>query len=112
MKIELSIHNEDEDLTTLLFGKYYVKKGDKFEILPSCWITIKDNKVYRSIEVSQVLEIIIDWVPEGVAAGVIANWFYDKLKRKKLKLKYNNTEVKIEKEEITKIINTQLTIEE
>ena len=57
----------------------------------------------RSVGIPDVTHVAIE-LASAVAAGIVSNWLYDKLKHRPAKLRINRTEVEIELDKIRVVI--------
>lgn len=99
MEVSFSIATDDDTLVTELFDKVYVKKGDQFKIHPNCKIIVNDVRTYRTPDFSQILDLVFAGAG-NVAAGILANWLYEKLKGRKAKLVIEHREVTVDRNQI------------
>jgi len=109
--IKIEIHTHDRKLLSDILENSSVSMGDETNISDQARIKYDGSYIRKALGFPEIIYLILTF-SSGVSAGVIANWLYDKLKKKNIeKLIIDKTEVEINKEEITKIIIEIIKIE-
>jgi hypothetical protein len=104
MKMQLEIDTEDRKLGFDLVGtSNSLSPGTKVEIPGSAILTFDGLIGRKAFGFPVTLEFILTF-SSGVSAGIVANWLYEKIKGRALKLRIDRTEVQINKGEIERII--------
>jgi hypothetical protein len=99
MKTHVNIQFEDTSLLQDMFGTIAVKEGEKVAIDDNCRAVVDKYTSYRSQELSQFLELVLSW-SIGLGSGVAANWLYDRIKGKNVKVSINHREIEIDRNKI------------
>lgn len=76
-------------------------------------ITMLPTMIEKSTELTRVVEIVLS-LPESVVLGIVANYFYDKLKAhstRPIRMTINRREIHLNHSEIVKVIEETIKIE-
>jgi len=113
MKINIEVDTYDKRLTTDILGKKSISSGDKRDIYKNTTMVYQLTLKKFSIEEPDTVIFTLD-VGGNIATNtsIFATWLHDNLKDRAVKLKINRTEVEIDEEEIKKIINEIVDLEE
>jgi hypothetical protein len=106
MKINIEVITYDKALTADILGKKSINSGDKIDIYKNTTLqyqlTIKKFSIEEPDTIIFTSEILGDIATN---ASIFAMWLHDNLKKRAEKLKINQMDVKIDEEEIKRIIN-------
>jgi len=108
MIIEIQTYNRQFIFDFL--GKNSASIGDTINVPENANLTYNLCMDCKSAEVPEYLKFVLNF-GEGFLGGLFANWLYDKLKKSENKiksLKINKKEVRIDKNEIRRIIEESI----
>lgn len=110
-KMELEIYTHDKNLLFNLMGKSSVSR-DEFVEIPNTntKLIYKGTTIRLAAGLPEIINFTLTF-SSGVAAGVVANWIYDKLKNRAEKIVINRREIQMDKEEIKRFIEEEIKIE-
>lgn len=107
MEVYVKLQFKDGNLLKEMFDQTNVKKGEQIEISETCKVIVNKYSNYRSAELNQILELIFSWAG-GVGTGIAANWLFEKIKGKKIKLTIDHQDIEVDEYKIkasfTKIV--------
>jgi hypothetical protein len=101
--MRVSIDTEDRRLGFDLMGEGSVGAGSKVSIPGNATVTLKEWRVRKGFGIPETLELVVA-TSAAVEAGLIANWLYDKLKGRDVKLRIEELEVEVNQGEITRVV--------
>ena len=108
MQIPIKIDTHDRGLSYHLLGSTTCQQGDEIIVSDEVTVTYQGTIVRKAIDFPETIELMVSILPpfsSGVAAGVLANWIYGKLKGKKIaRLRVSRKEVEFDKGQIKRII--------
>lgn len=108
MSINIEIHTYEGRLVFDLLRKSSVTQNDEFQISERIKLIRKGS--FTGQVFPEIIYFAVSF-SSGVAAGVFANWIYDKLKGKRMeKFMIEKTEIELDKGEIKRIIEEKLRI--
>lgn len=110
--MNIEIHPHDRFLAFDLAGTPSIDVGDEIQIADQVKLSFKSaHDIGKAFYLPEIVYFTLTF-GSGVAAGVAANWLYDKLKSKRIKkLIIERTEVEIDQGEIKRVIEERLKIE-
>jgi len=108
MDIEIQTHNRF--LPFELLNKKSVLVNDSIELPGNAKLSYNGSLIRKSVGLPEIVNFTLTF-GSGVAAGVVANWIYDKLKNKTEKISIDRKEIQLDKEEIKRIIEEHIKIE-
>jgi hypothetical protein len=107
MEIILTIDTDDQQLVEELKEVQYPSNSNISQ-LPNILFRIRQQTAnQRSFGFPVPLEFVLTF-GSGVAAGIISNWLYDKLKGRTRRICINHIEVQLDKDNIEKILIEQI----
>jgi hypothetical protein len=107
--MNIEIHTYDKGLVFDLLGKSSVR--DEIQISDQIKLRYDGSYIRKAFGFPEIANFVLTF-GSGMAAGVAANWLYDKLKGKKIeRLIIERTEVEIDRGEIKKVIEEKLMVE-
>jgi len=112
--MNIEIHTQEKDLVYDLLGKSSATINDEIQISDQLKLRYEGTDCCKAVgfpEIAYFVLTIGSGFAVDLAAGVTANWLYDKLKGKKIKVIIERTEVEIDRGEIKKVIIEKLRIE-
>ena len=109
--MNIEIDTNDNQLSYELMNKEIkdgvsLSKGEKIEF-DGITVTYNGTIIRKAVDIPSTIQLAVSFA-SSVAAGVIANWLYDKIHRKAGKLTIDGTVVEFDKGEITRIIETHM----
>jgi hypothetical protein len=104
MDIKLSLDTEDRRLGFDLLGTTRLNAESSAELPGGARLKFQSIIARKAFGVPETLELVLTF-GTGVASGVVANWLYQKLKDRNVKLRIEEYEVELEEGEIKKIIS-------
>ena len=105
--MELEIHTWDKTLLFDILDKSSASIGDAITIPGDAKLTYKGTLICKALGIPRIINFVLTF-GSGVAAGVVANWIYDKLKHRVEKIVINKKEIQLDKREIKRIIEERL----
>ena len=113
MKIE--IHTYDRRLAFDLFETSSTNEHTEIQISSEAKLKYDGLYIRKAVGFPEILYSILEFssgATMGVAAGVVANWLYNKLRGKKIgRIIIERTEIEMDEGEIKRIIKEKLKIE-
>jgi hypothetical protein len=104
LPLKIEIETTERGLEVELFETTSFAAGETSIRLPDGSTVLYEGAlIKKSFESSEILHLTIN-LAESVGIGVIANWLYAKLKRKRAKLRINRHEVEITPDRIRIVI--------
>lgn len=107
--MELEIQTYDRLLVFDVLGKKSASIDDSVDLPGNAKIFYKEILGCKSVGIPETINFVLTF-GSGVAAGVVANWIYDKLKNKTEKITINRKEIILDKEQIKKVIEEEIKI--
>jgi hypothetical protein len=109
--IKIEVHTHDRDLISDVLERSSISSGDELAISDQAKIRYEGSYIRKALGFPEIVYFTITFA-SSVSAGIIANWLYDKFKKKNIeKLIIERTEIEINQEKITKIIEKITMIE-
>ena len=112
-KLNLRIVTSDKELIRELLKDKVCPQSNKLELISDCEIIPlqKYEPSYGMIDTPEILEFSVN-ILSSIAIGLIANWLYDLMKRKKVQaVEVNGKEIeKDDKDHLKKIITIEINI--
>jgi hypothetical protein len=109
MKIE--IHTHDRRLVSDLLGSSTITVNDKVQISGDAVLRFDGIYIRKAVGFPEIVYFSLTF-GLGVSASLVANWLYNKLRKKKIeKLIIDRRVIEIDEGEIKKIIEERLKIE-
>jgi hypothetical protein len=106
--ISLLIDTHDPRLAVDMLGNpKEIGTGSRTSIPGNAEVTLKSLYIRRAFGLPETLELAITF-GSGVAAGLVANWLFDKLKDRDVRLRIEETEIQIEQGEIRRVITRKI----
>ncbi len=109
--MQLEIHTHDKNLLFDILGRTSDSRDNNVVIPGNATLTYKGSTMHLAEGLPEIINFIVTF-GSGVAAGVIANWIYDKFSNRTEKIVINRREVHFDKEEIKRILEETIKIEE
>ncbi len=110
--MEIEIHTDDPRLIVDLFGKTQVKRGDRVhlgQLREGVALVYQGTTIRKALWWPEVI-LFSASVPTKLAAGILADWLYERLKGRKVqKIIIDGTAVELSEDEIQKIIQEKVT---
>ena len=111
MSINIEIHTHERRLVSDLLGKSSITINDEIQISDQIKLRYAGSYIRKALDFPEIIYIVVSF-SSGVAAGVFANWIYDKIKGKRIeKFMIEKTEIELDQGEIKKVIEEKLSIE-
>ena len=108
MKIDLEIETFDKKLDFDLFEtKERLERGMTKQLENGVSLEYKGTEIRLGVGFPDIILLVLD-IASSVAVGLFVSWLYDKLKNRATKIKINEIEVEIDKEEIKKLLIRQI----
>ena len=107
--MDIEIQTQDRFLAFELLGKKSVSLHDSVDLPGNAKLSYNGSVIRKSFGVPEIVNFSVTF-GSGVAAGLVANWLYDKLKDKTKKITINRREIQLDKDEIKKIIEESIKI--
>ena len=108
--MELEVYTKDERLLFDILGKSSASTGKTIKIPGNAKLIYKGTSIREAVGTPEVINFVLMFGSE-VAAGIVANWVYDKLKNRAEKIVINRREVQMDREEIKRVIEEEIKIE-
>jgi hypothetical protein len=108
--MNIEIQTSDNFIAFELLGKKSVSLNDSIDLPGNAKLSYNGSLIRKSFGMPEIVNFTLTF-GSGVAAGLVANWLYDKLKNKAEKITINRREIQLDKEEIKKIIEESIKIE-
>lgn len=103
MDIFFTIQTDDPTILQELLGK--PSDNCRSIAIPGIGqLTLENRRLEKSFVTPETLTFALAFA-SGVSSGILANWLYDKLKGRKLKLLIEEHEIRVEKTEIFAIVD-------
>ncbi len=80
--MNIEIHTHDKFLAFDLLGKSSITAGDEIRGTEDVRLKYNGSLIRKAAGFPEVVNFVLTF-GSGVTSGVVANWLYDKLKRKK-----------------------------
>jgi hypothetical protein len=107
--MEIWIYTHDRSLAFDLLGKSQACTGDIIELDQEASLTYKGTYMRKASGFPEVVMLIAS-IPTSIAAGIIANWLWEKLKgRSVTQIEIDRTIVEFEEGEIKRVIHEKAT---
>jgi hypothetical protein len=103
MELKLKIETHDNMLECKMLDVRQRAQGMQKEVLPGLTVRYDRKLVQWAFGYSAIIDFTLK-IAEGVGAGLIARWLYDKLNVRVVKLEVEGTEVSLSEGEITRIL--------
>lgn len=102
--MEIWIHTHDRSLAFDLLGKGQARTGDVIELDQGASLAYEGTYVRKALGFPEIVMLSAS-IPTGVAAGIIANWLWGKLKGRNItQIEIDRTTVEFEEGEIKRVI--------
>lgn len=109
--MNIEIHTYDRGLVFDLLGKSSASVHDEIQMSDQIKLRYDGSYIRKAVGFPEIAKFVLTF-GSGMAAGVAANWLYDKLKGRKIeKLIIERTEVEIDQGEIKRVIEENLRVE-
>ena len=109
-KMELEIYTHDKDLLSNILGKSSPSRTDSVIIDVNAKLTYRGTTVRLSDGLPEIINLTLTF-GGGVAAGIVANWLYEKFKGRTVKIVINKREINLDKEQIKNVVEETIRIE-
>jgi|SRR3989344_7050667 len=109
-KMELEIYTHDKDLLPNILGKSSPSRSDSVVIDGNAKLTYRGITIRLSDGLPEIINLTLTFW-SSVAAGVVANWLYEKFKGRTVKIVINKREINLDKEQIKNIVEETIRIE-
>ena len=107
--MEIWIHTHDGSLAFDLLGKSQVCAGDIIDLEQGVSLTYKGTYGRKALGFPEII-MLSAYIPTGIAAGVLANWLWGKLRGRNItQIEIDRTTVEFEKGEIKRVIHEKIT---
>ena len=103
MELKLKIETHDNLLECKMLTVSQRAQGMQKEVLPGLTVRYDRKLSRRQFGYSDIIDLTLK-IAEGVDAGLIARWLYDKLNGRVVKLELERTEVSLSEGEITRVL--------
>lgn len=107
--MDIEIKTYEKSLVFEILGKRSASIQDSVYIPGDAKLIYNGSLICKSIGIPETINFTITF-GSGVAAGVVANWIYDKLKDKTKEIYINKVKIELEKERIKRIIEESIKI--
>ena len=107
--MDIEIKTNNKSLIFEILDKNSASVSDSIDIPGNAKLIYNGTFICKSFGIPETINFTLNF-GSGVAAGLIANWIYDKLKNKTEKISINRTEIKLDKEHIKRIIEESIKI--
>ena len=108
--MELKIYTHDKDILFDILSKPSVSRDESVAIPGDAKLTYEGTTIRLADGLPEIINFALTF-GSGVAAGVVANWLYDKLNKRAEKIVINRKEVEFDKEKIKRVIEETIRIE-
>lgn len=105
--LEIKIKTSDRNLLCEIFGKNVVTRNEEIKI-PNSEAIIKYIH-YPSKGFNETITLVLTF-GGGIITSIVANWIYDKLKGRASEITIDRTLIKIDKNQIKKVIDEKINI--
>jgi len=107
--MEIWIHTYDGSLAFDLLGKSQVCTGDIIDLDQGVSLTYKGTYMRKALGFPEIIMLSAS-IPIGIAAGVLANWLWEKLRGRNItQIEMDRTTVEFEEGEIRRVIHEKVT---
>ena len=90
--------------------KSSISREDSIVTPDNAKLTYKGTTIRLAEGLPEIINFVVTF-GSGVAAGVVSNWIYDKLKHKTEKIVINRKEIDLDKEKIKRVLEETIRIE-
>jgi len=104
VEIQVEIETHDRQLDFDLFETRKLSRGMEKTVQKGVSIRYRGTIEQLAVDFPSIIEITIIAFATQVAAQIVANWLYDKIKGRAVKLRIERTEVEIDKGQIERIL--------
>ena len=108
--MELEIHTHNKDILFDLLGKSPISRDDSIITPGNAKLTYKGTTIRLAEGLPKIINLVVTF-GSGVAAGVVSNWIYDKLKHKTEKIVINRKEIHLDEGELKRVLEETIRIE-
>jgi hypothetical protein len=110
--VEVWIHTHDRSLAFDLLGKSQLRAGDVIGLGQGVFLTYEGTYARKALGFPEIVMLSAS-IPTGVAAGIIANWLWEKLRGRNItQIEIDRTMVEFEEGEIKRVIHEKVTKKE
>lgn len=107
--MEIWIHTHDRSLAFDLLDKSQARTGDVIQLDQGVSLAYEGTYVRKALGFPEIVMLSAS-IPTGIAAGILANWLWEKLRGRNItQIEIDRTTVEFEEGEIKRVIYEKVT---
>jgi hypothetical protein len=107
VNIQIEIVTKDNMLLYDVMGSREAHSGMTTEVVPDVTLQLDQYILREAVRFPLIFQFTLS-IGEGIRMSAVSAWLYDKLNGRATKLEIGQTEVQIDKEEITRLLNEKI----